>query len=308
MRKFYKIKVLVLMVLALLSEGKAQNYTAISQYMYQQALFNPAAMGSYSEFSAALLVRKQWVGVDGAPQLFAFNGSIPFGKMNLGLSVFHKEIGVQKETSFFVPYSYRLNLSKHQYLTFGISAGGILHDRDYASLVTNNDPVFSSNINKITPNFQLGAYLFGKKYYLGLYSPGMLRSNLEIENNEVHASVDFDKKYLHLFFQGGYEYDLNREMKLNVSTLVKYTTYMPVEVDVNAMLSLRNWIGIGVSYRTNKEILGLMKVRLNHDLQLAYAYQHSKIKREGFQSHEVMLLFNFNRKVRKGLIIQSPRF
>jgi type IX secretion system PorP/SprF family membrane protein len=289
----------------------SQNQAAISQYMYHHAIFNPAVMGSYNDIQAALLIRQQWVGIDGAPRLYALNVSVPYKKMGLGVSLFQSEIGVQKETRVYGAYSYRLQVARKQYFAFGI-AGGMVHtNRDYASVVTQdqNDQSFSANVNsKITPDFQLGGYYFTPKFYVGIYIPSLLKSELSIENGESKTSTEFDKKTIHLFLQGGYEENLSENLTLNFSSLAKYVANAPIEVDINAMLSWQDQFGIGLSYRTKKEILALVNIRLAEQIRVAYAYQYSTIATQHFNSHEVMLLYSLANKKRRRLKIQSPRF
>src|SRR5690625_2283184 len=66
-----------------------------TQYMYNTQVINPAYTASKESFSAGLLYRTQWVGLDGAPKTATFSADTPLGRyenMGLGINISH-EIG-----------------------------------------------------------------------------------------------------------------------------------------------------------------------------------------------------------------------
>lgn len=311
MKQKYKILLILFLNIFCFLQLRSQNQVAVGQYMYHHALFNPAAMGSYQEIRGALLMRQQWVGVEGAPRLYALNVSLPFDKMAVGLSLYQTEIGIRKETQIYGAYSYRLKLQRDEYLSFGIAGGAVLQNWDYTSVVTSdqNDQSFASDLSsKLRPDFQLGTYYFRPKFYAGLFIPGILKSEVSIENGKNKIKTSFDTKILHLYFQTGYEHDLAYDFRLNVSSLVKYVANAPVQADLNAMINWQDFIGFGVSYRTSDQILGLINFRISDKLLFGYAYQYSSVVKQHFNSHELMLVYSMNNKKRKRIRIQSPRF
>lgn len=289
----------------------AQKKIEVGQYMYHHALFNPAAMGSYCDIRGALLVRQQWVGIEGAPKLYALNVSVPFEKMGAGLSLYQAEVGVHKELRAMGSYSYRLQVLKDQYISFGISGGIVCHNKDYTSVITGeeNDPLFAADVESvITPDFQLGVYYFIPRFYVGVFVPSILNNEVSIENGEESVKTKFNDKQLHLYLQSGYEYPLGGNFYLNFSTLLRYVPEYPLNVDFNMMVDWNNYVGLGASYRTKKEFLGLFYVRLTENFRLGYAYEYSSIVHEHFSSHEALLTYRIKCKNKKRLKIQSPRF
>ena len=51
----------------------SQNTVRYSQFNFAKSLYNPAALASDAKFTADLLYRNQWAGVDGAPSTVGFN-------------------------------------------------------------------------------------------------------------------------------------------------------------------------------------------------------------------------------------------
>ncbi|QZT37973.1 PorP/SprF family type IX secretion system membrane protein [Halosquirtibacter xylanolyticus] len=307
-----QIKIITtLLLLLVIGRVSSQNYIEIGQYMYHQAFFNPSAIGSYNDIRIAGLVRQQWVGVDGAPRVYSVNAAIPFEKMGLGFTLTQSEIGVHKETRVFASYSYRLKLQKNHYLSFGISGGGVLQNVDYSSVITreSNDDLFSADISStFTPDFQLGIYYLMPRFYFSIFIPSMLTSEVRMVGGEEDVTTNFDAQQVHLYFQGGYEYPLSDDFHLNLSTLIRYVSSLPLEYDLNAMLGWKGRLGVGFSYRSRKEFFALFNVGLTEHLKLCYAYQNSSIVHDHFSSHEVMLIYAFKRNNKRRIRIQSPRF
>ena len=83
-----KLSLLVLLVGILGTEiASAQQDPQYTQYMYNMNVVNPAYAGSKEGLSLTALYRKQWSGLDGAPETFTFSAHAPFGdKVGLGLS------------------------------------------------------------------------------------------------------------------------------------------------------------------------------------------------------------------------------
>ena len=89
----------------------AQQDPHYTQYMYNMNVINPAYAGSKENLSVGILGRRQWEGLQGAPQTYTFNAHMPVGrKVGLGLSVIADQIGPVKEQNVNVDFSYTLDL------------------------------------------------------------------------------------------------------------------------------------------------------------------------------------------------------
>ncbi|PXX98937.1 hypothetical protein DF185_16325 [Marinifilum breve] len=299
---------LILMVHSL----NAQNQLGIAQYMYHHPILNPAAMTSYQDVNAFLLVRQQWVGMKGAPKVNVLNVTLPHGQNAMGVTALQESIGVHKKFRSYISYAYRLKLDrKHQYLNFGLSAGATIFGSSYNNVETRekNDPQFMYNLGgKVRPDFQLGMYYFTKKLYVGISMPSLLQNEVKFSNGKTAVSTDFDLNYLHVYLQAGYQYKINREWIWNISSLVKYVRSVPIEWDINTQFVYKNSIGGGFSFRTEKEYLVFANYQINTQLKMAYAYQHTLLGGQRFSSHEIGLAYSFIPQRKKRIIIQSPRF
>src|SRR5699024_7592092 len=157
----------------------AQQNPQYTQYMYNMNVVNPAYAGSKESLSITGLYRKQWSGLDGAPETFTLSLHSPVGeKVGLGLSAIKDELGPVRETNVYADFSYTLDLSETLKLALGVKAGATFHEvgLNGLSLQDPGDPLFSENIDNTYPNVGAGAFLYADKFYVGLSVPNMIKS------------------------------------------------------------------------------------------------------------------------------------
>jgi len=300
-----KIIIVLVVLLGYSSTTFAQQDPQYTQYMYNQAVINPAYAGSKDALSIVTLYRNQWTGFDGAPKTLTLSGHSPVGeKVGLGLSVISDQHGPVKENNIYADFSYTLDMGASSKLALGIKGGATLHDISLTSvdLTTQGDPLFAENVSKATPNAGLGAFFYDEKYYVGVSMPNVL--------NSVHLDEDgrkYGSETQHYFLTAGYVFQLTENTKLKPSFLVKSSFDAPVSFDVNANFLLYNKFEIGASYRSTDSFSGLIGFAFTDSIRLGYAYDHiiSDIREAASSSHEVFLQFdlNFPKKVSR-----SPRF
>lgn len=278
-----------------------QQDTQYTQYMYNMIVLNPAYAGSTGVTSVGLLGRTQWVGIDGAPKTVTFSIHSPIGKqVGLGFSVVHDEVGPVKEDNMYVDFSYTIKTSEESRLAFGLKGGLTFLDvRDFN--LQDADPL-NTPIHETSPNFGAGVYYYTNKFYAGLSIPNFLETRHLETSNGQSSSV---KEKMHYFLTSGYVFELNDHLKLKPSTMIKATSGAPLSVDLSANLLVEERFEFGLSYRLDDSISGMVGFRVNKDFRIGYAFDHTVSNYGQFNSgsHELLLLFDFNRKN-----VKSPRF
>ena len=230
---------LTLIILILLGSVsvKAQQDPQYTQYMYNTVSVNPAYAGSRDATSFGLLYRAQWVGLDGAPKTITFSGDTPIGSldnMGLGISIVRDELGPAVESNINIDYSYTINTSDNNELSFGLKAGIDLLDVDYTKLniYDDTDPRFQNNVdNKLQPQIGAGVYYNTDRFYAGVSVPNFLTTKHYDESNLTDP--DFQTvaaERLHYFFITGYVFDLSENLKFKPATLVKLVSGSPLQV------------------------------------------------------------------------------
>ena len=300
MKKF-KLLIGIFVLISSISTVFAQQDPQYTQYMYSMNILNPAYAGSRGVTSIGLLGRTQWVGVDGAPQTATLSINGPVGKnVGLGFSVIHDEIGPVKEDNLYADFSYTLNLSEEDKFAFGIKAGAtFLNVREV--ITVDVDPL-NVPVSLIAPNFGVGLMYYNDRFYAGLSVPNFIESRYLDKKNGISSTAS---EKTHYFLTSGYVFDLDENLKLKPSTMLKATPGAPLSIDLSLNLLIQEKVELGLSHRLDDSISGMIGFNVNQDLRIGYAYDYTTSNFGEFNSgsHEIMILFDLNKKK-----IKSPRF
>lgn len=308
-----KILLTVVLQLLLLGISLAQLGLEVNQQMVFQPILNPASSVSYSDLSFCGYYRNQWVGFDGAPTSlgFAFVLPVEAAKGSVGLNVFRDKIGAHTRDDLSAYYAYRAKLNQNFFLSLSLGGKLGMFSREVVNLEVNQvgDGLISDYQNQVAVNSIFSTYLFSRNFYFGLIVPELLQNNYNSLNGEVGTSFSFNE--IPLTIHLGKEIHLKElNHHLNLSALVKSSYGAGVHSEFNAMYQvLSKRIGLGCSYRTSNEFLGMIKVSPIKELIVSYGYQLSLSGISTYQSgsHEVLLVYNVNRE-KKVAKLYAPRF
>ncbi len=302
------VTAIVLFLLAVFGshpEAQAQQQAMYTQYMFNGLAINPAYAGSHDALSLTGLARIQWVGIDGAPNTQTFSAHSPVAdRSSLGLFLIHDNIGVTNQYGLYGSYAYRIPIGEGS-LSMGLQVGFNSYSIDLNQVsVQNTDPNFSvDDAGGLEPNFGAGLFYSTERFYIGASVPHIVNNEfLSSDINESNA-----RQYRHYFLTAGLVFDLGPSLKLKPNFLVKAVQGAPVEYDLNANLLIKEVLWVGVSYRTEDAISGLIEMLLTPQLRLGYAYDYTTSELQDFNtgSHELVLNFRFAFDKSKVL---SPRY
>lgn len=309
MLKKYAGWVGVALLLTIAVAAEAQQEPMYSQYMFNMLNINPAYAGSRGVASGTALYRNQWVGIPGAPQTssLSYDISVKEKKIGLGIQLYDDRLGIERTTGLNVSYAFRIQLTESGTLSLGLQAGILNYRANYSEVRTfqPNDPAFNQNISGILPSAAAGVYYNSDRFYIGLSTPALLQTKLSYDNTANVASVT--GRDLHLYLASGFVVDLNQDLVLKPSMLVKAVSGAPVEFDFNTNLWIQNVLSLGCSYRTGDSWVGMVELQLSKQLRLGYAYDKafSDLGALNTGSHEIMLRMEFGSNNGK---VASPRY
>jgi type IX secretion system PorP/SprF family membrane protein len=278
-----------------------------TQYMYNMHIVNPAYAGSEGTLNIGLLHRTQWVGLDGAPKTTVAAINAPIKKnIGMGLSVFADEIGPVKEQNVFVDVSYTIQTSDYGNLAFGLKGGFTFLDAQLSTLDLGDDipdDVFDNDINDSYANFGAGAFYYTDHFYAGLSMPNMLN---QFHLNRKGGVISSASEKMHYYLTSGYVFEMNDNLKLKPSVLLKGVEGAPLSIDLVGNVLINNKFELGVSWRIDDSLNALMNVEVANGFRIGYAYDYTLSNLGDFNSgsHEVILLITISNS-RNGL---SPRF
>lgn len=283
----------------------AQQDSQFTQYMYNTININPAYAGTRETFSAFVLHRNQWVGLDGAPvtNTASINTNVGESRLGFGLSFVNDNIGPTQENGISADIAYIIPLNGDYKLSFGVKGTANLYSLDVNKLniYQANDPEFQSLNGKLSPNIGTGVYYYSDKFYTGLSVPNFVKTKYYNDNE-----ISINKKSIHYYFIAGYVFDLNESVKFKPSFISKITDGAPFQLDVNANFMFNEKFVLGGSYRLGSAVSALAGFQISNSWFLGYGYdlETTKLSKYNSGSHEIFLRYELFKNNR----ISTPRF
>ena len=314
-KKTLKYNLLIILILYAF-QIQAQQNPQFTQYMYNMSTINPGYATDSGSMNFGALYRAQWVGSEGGPTTGTFFAHSPLAKnVEVGLSIVHDEIGdVVKESSVFADFAYVLKLNQTNKISFGIKAGATFFSTNFNGFVYSDplpDPAFANNVSKTFPNIGIGTFYFGENYYIGFSTPNLLNTkHLEKQSGVVMNGVEA----IHYFMTGGYVFNLSENLKFKPAFMARSASGVPLAIDITSNFLINNKVELGVGYRLDDSVSGLVNFKVTPDIRIGYAYDYtlSNVGRLSSGSHEIMMLFDISKnkdKKNEGEgYDKSPRF
>ncbi len=300
MENLRRILVLALVAVAL-GQAHAQQLPQLTQYQFNDYVFNPAIAGSRPFFELRSGHRYQWVGIQDAPRTFTLSGTTPLGeKMGVGGYLFTDIVGPTRRTGVQFSYAYHLQFTEDLKLSLGLSAGLLqfLIDGSKITLRDPGDPAMDDQLRgELMPDAKFAFYLYHPKFWFGATAPQLLRNKVQFfdERNEVLSRMED-----HYYVTGGYRIGLGENWKLEPSFLLKYVDPVPPKLDITATIRYKESVWVGASYRTNDAYAAMVGIWLKETFQFGYSYDiiTSNLRNYSTGSHEVMLALTFGKQER----------
>ncbi len=286
-------------------EITAQDFPLHTQYMYNKATINPGALGVSGKISILLMHRSQWVNVEGAPNSSDLAFQYPFEKTAFGAGVNYDQLGPVSQITGNFQFSYNLELSFTTYLSLGINAGVYSRTVDMSKLKIQDptESIFSKNLKSTDFNLGVGAFAYSEIWYFGVSIPNL---NLQRQFNTLPV---FDKHLLQSYVMGGYNFEINRDMTLQPSFMVRYIQNLPLSADLSINMQWNESLTTGLAYRLNAAYSLLVGFNVSRQFHVGYAFDwdQNPIYKANYGSHEIFMRYNLTRD-ENSLRYQSPRF
>jgi len=285
-----------LLVLTGRSNLSAQQDYQFTQFAFNKLALNPAYGGTDNLISLTSLYRRQWSGLQGAPQTVTLAGHAPVfhNRIGLGLLVYNDRIGVTNDLGVYTTYSYKVPLGG-SVLSLGLQAGFQNYRSSLSELspLTSGDAAFSQNLNSFHPNAGFGIYWYRPgRAYAGISVPRLIENKLDDLAPEAPENSTLTR---HSYLMGGYVQPINRNLKLRPSGLLKFagpgeqSAPLSVELNLSALLAERVWLG--AAWRSSDAVGAMAEFLVSDQLMVGYAYDFGigAFSDVHGGSHEVML-------------------
>ena len=307
--KYNSMKHLLTVFLLVLSfSAFGQQDPLFSQYMFNKLLVNPAYAGSRENLSIDILDRYQWVGIEGAPNTItlAAHSLLESQKVGLGLYVFRDELGPTINQGIMGTYAYRIQ-TRRGWFSFGLQGGIKYFNFDWNAIRTREPDYmfYPQDVEKITPDVNLGIYYQTPRFFAGLSSKQLLENEYGV--GVIDGNTTFSKLARHYYAMTGFAIPLTEKIILRPSMLGKFVRNAPLQMDFNASFLLGDIFWVGASFRTEKAIAFLTEFRVTNFMRVGYSFDLylNELQLHNKGSHEFRLGFDINlRKSR----MKTPRY
>ena len=297
---------------------RAQQDPQFTQYMFNNLYLTPAYAGVEGITQVTSLHRSQWLGYEssfgdgGAPTTHIINFTTPIYKLRSGFGFYatSDKLGVQTNNEIQASYAYHLGI-KDSKLSFGIKLGAYTQSINFSKYRTiqENDPFLKDKSGKesqIRPDVGVGVFYRSEKYYAGLGVNHLSKAEFDFGGPLRNALNS------HMNLTAGYFYEVNFDLKLSPSVLVK-TDFKEYSFDFGVIATLKDKMWGGLSFRQSEAANMLLGYSFLKDktLKLGYAIDiviKDREAKENF-SHEMMLSYQLPNIGQSGKkVVRTPRY
>ena len=306
----------------------AQQRPQYTQYVYNNYLLNPALSGIENYTDIKMGYRKQWAGIENAPQTSFVTANWSLGSeylwrnalslpdkgddpmsrnymQNYTASPAHHGMGVVavldkagpiSRLDANVTYAYHLQLGNTLNLSVGAAVGfsRIGLDLNMLNLENPNDPaLYGTIISQVRPDVGLGVWLYGARFFAGVSAQQVLPQKLSFTSDPAYNT---GKDVPHFFITTGYKLFVDDEIAVIPSVMVKQVSPAPISVDANLKVSFKDKLWLGGSYRKDDSYSAIVGINVSKLFNLTYSYDFttSDLNKVSNGSHEIVLGIQLN--------------
>ncbi len=283
-----KTKIILLSLnLIVFSQLHGQSYV-FDQFVLNNYLINPAISGIENYIDIQVIRRAQWKNVEGAPSVSALSMHMPINGSNntegfietkpdnwqkdknsafnyskvkphhgIGFQVLFDEIGPFSSQEYNISYAYHLTITRDINLALGIAPGINKTELNTAKISSSvlGDPAITNYENKLSPQLNLGGWIYSRSFYFGasMFS--------EFESSEQPSSY---------MFTGG--------IKLLYQSIVfkPYTIWRisnkELSYDLGIQTTWNSVVWMGLNYRSVSDLLAFVGFNANAMLSISYLW------------------------------------
>jgi len=292
-------KALAFLIIILLGTDLiAQQEQTYSQYMFVPSIYNPGHTGSKNAICATGIMKQQWVGLEGAPTVYAIMVESPVKMLRggIGININTDQIAGFNNTSVKLKYAYHRKRGDNL-LGIGIGVGLLNQRLDFSYFnVSGEDPLLTSTEEESGMIFDIDFGLYyhhGKKWYAGVSSTQIIQGSMKISGGETQLRRGY-------YATAGYYFRFLRMPKIVVSPsfFVGYTESAPLLINIGAIGEYNNMFWGGVLYKHQEGIAVMAGVEYKN-IKVGYAYDINTNQLKNGGSHEIRLGYCFKLEIDK---------
>ncbi|PZR28421.1 MAG: hypothetical protein DI538_24875 [Azospira oryzae] len=305
-----------------------QNYPVYNSYPTNLYLYNPAEAAS--EYATLFINhRRQWTGIEGAPQLSTVNFStlLDQTRTGLGVKISSYKRGLLTTTDAQATFAYGIPVGKNDAFYFGLSGGLVSHSVDQSKITDPSDPAIANYLNNnIQPAASAGfVYKSTSGIHLGVILPQFIAQIPASNQLSASPSVNpFEQILFSVYYKKKTESRfVSRTVKgmrtraksaagyapLELYATYKLSAYQNSQFEVLAKVNLTQNFWVGAGYRQQYGFTASTGFAIKKFL-LSYSFEPGSQPESGFSTgtHEIQLGLRFGeekRLKRKAPVLRS---
>jgi type IX secretion system PorP/SprF family membrane protein len=311
----------ILTLVCLTTGIKGQQLPLYSQYSMNRFLINPAVAGTEGFTTISLTAREQWIGFKGTPKTHSITidskllpdsyiskaisirkkkrKSSRAGKVGIGGHIYNDHNGPIDRTGIEGTYAYHLDFEK-TLISFGLSVNLFQMRLNTDKLILADDlpddVIDGGKHTLFIPDASIGIYALSRDYYAGISTINVLQSSVQFGKNRT-GDYHLNRQYN---LMGGYKYELNDDLLVEPSFLLKVPQTMRAQLDVQMKVYIKQDYWAGLTFRTGSAfcIFGGAKVD-RYFIGYAFDYNFNSLMKHTFGSHEIMAAVKFGESARR---------
>lgn len=298
----YRFFSLVVLVVLLVGSGGghavfAQQIPLSSNYLYNEYLLNPAAVGLRGHLDVNAIYRRQFVNVPGAPehQMVTLDGFVDKKNFGAGLTLFNQSTGVLRKTGGSLAYAYRKRISDDVALRAGFNGMVAGYGLDWEEVVVQDEADLgqlrtAGNRTLFDGGFGLFAEIHD--FNVGASMAHLFNTSADFQAIDNSRSLAVEQTR-HLIGYADYTYTINEQHALKPVVVGRYSSDFEIQYDANLQYIWNNDFFFNLAYRSDYAVSGGFGVRFSESFLFSYQYDFpfGDMGEVSQGSHEFMLGF-----------------
>jgi type IX secretion system PorP/SprF family membrane protein len=306
----------------------AQQDAQFTQFMLNRLYYNPGFAGIEGQTQYFFTHRTQWLGYTasfddgGSPntQIVSFNRYLPKLSSGLGFHIVNDLIGPLQNLELQLSYSYHVKLRNGAKLGIGLRGGIYGRAYDFGQLrfrePGDDFDTGAGKQTKLKPDAAIGLFYQDRKLFIAVSANHLAQIDYKYKGlNDIALSVEPLANTL--YWMGGYTFEINQELTIMPTALVKTVEFKEISFDMGLMATFREQFWIGATYRNEESANILLGVNLpqkkNKDkiFKIGYSFDYVFAGQSAKQptSHEITIGYTLPvPKPKITPIIRTPRF
>jgi type IX secretion system PorP/SprF family membrane protein len=267
-----------------------------------QSGYNPASIARPGYLYLVSDISRQWLGIDGSPQVFRLQASQYIDRLNtaLGFSMTGDAIGATRAYNPMINYAYRVPLQKKRFISMGLSAGLFARSINGTAFESDRDgdpAIDYGNRKLMRPDVNAGVEFQSQHLVISLASTHLLSmvkpDSLLLNNNHRYVSVVYRNEESDLA-----SYYLGMQI-VNRQTLfiAEWNACIRFKHPTGLLKGPADLFEVGLTLRSSRQMAFLFGLFITPDLRIGYLYNQSFIT--GYYpngGHEVMVEYRVKLK------------